>query len=224
MELLKELWDTVSLQTSIVSLVEALANALDAEFRPFLPVILPRLLQVFEGEPTDSRIPTRIKVFQAFTTFGSNMEEYVHLIIPVIIKSFERPDGSILLRKTAIVTIEKFSQKLNISSHASRIIHPLLRVLYQHSELRMVVMDTLCALGSQLGLDFICFIPSVNKVCTIDWVNDSYSMCRWQCILRYQISHEQYEKLVSTLLNGEHVQPPRQNHGTYVQVRQMLVT
>lgn len=177
-ELLIELWDTVSLQVSIVSLVEALGNALDAEFRPFLPVILPRLLQVFEGELTDSRTPTRIKVFQAFMTFGSNMEEYVHLIIPVIVKSFERPDGPFLLRETAIVTIEKLSQRVNISSHASRIIHPLLRVLsHQHSGLRMVVMDTLCALGYQLGPDFICFIPSVSTVSSISPLTMSLIQC-----------------------------------------------
>ena len=164
-DLVNELWDTASLQLPLVTLVEALGKALDAEFRPFLPSILPRLLKVFEGELTDKRAATQIKVFQAFLTFGSNIEEYMHLVIPVIVKSYERPDGSILLRKTAITTIEGLSHRVNFSDHASRIIHPLVRVLsYQNNELRMAVMDTLCALVHQLGSDFAIFVPTINKV------------------------------------------------------------
>jgi len=160
-----ELWDTASLQLPLVTLVEALGKALDAEFRPFLSSILPRLLKVFEGELTDKRTATQVKVFQAFLTFGSNIEEYMHLVIPVIVRSYERPDGSVLLRKTAITTIEGLSQRVNFSDHASRIIHPLIRVLsYQNNELRTAVMDTLCALVHQLGSDFAIFIPTINKV------------------------------------------------------------
>ena len=165
-DLVNELWDTASLQLPLVTLVEALGKALDAEFRPFLPSILPRLLKVFEGELTDKRAATQIKVFQAFMTFGSNIEEYMHLVIPVIVKSYERPDGSTALRKTAITTIEGLSQRVNFSDHASRIIHPLVRVLStQNAELRTAVMDTLCALVLQLGSDFAIFVPTINKVC-----------------------------------------------------------
>ena len=156
----------MSLQLPLVTLVEALGKALDAEFRPFLPSILPRLLKVFEGELSEKRTATQIKVFQAFLTFGSNIEEYMHLVIPVIVKSYERPDGSVPLRKTAIMTIEGLSQRVNFSDHASRIIHPLVRVLsYQNTELRVAVMDTLCALVYQLGSDFTIFVPTINKVC-----------------------------------------------------------
>ena len=151
-----------------MTLVEALGKALDAEFRPFLPSILPRLLKVFEGELTDKRQATQIKVFQAFLTFGSNIEEYMHLVIPVIVKSYERPDAATLLRKTAINTVEGLSQRVNFSDHASRIIHPLIRVLsVPNSELRMAVMDTLCALVHQLGSDFAIFLPTINKVCRV---------------------------------------------------------
>ena len=164
-DLVNELWDTASLQLPLVTLVEALGKALDAEFRPFLPSILPRLLKVFEGELTEKRVATQNKVFQAFLTFGSNIEEYMHLVIPVIVKSYERPEGPLLLRKTAIMTIEGLSQRVNFSDHASRIIHPLVRVLSQQDvELRMAVMDTLCALVHQLGSDFAIFVPTINKV------------------------------------------------------------
>lgn len=168
--LITELWDNVALQLPIVSLIEALGKALDAEFKPFLPSILPLILKVFDGELTEKRITTQIKVFDAFLTFGANIEEYLHLVIPIIVKSYERSDvveradSLIALRKRAIQTINGLSRRVNFSDHASRIIHPLVRVLEGgNNELRMAVMDTLCSLVIQLGSDFAIFVPTINK-------------------------------------------------------------
>lgn len=161
-----DLWENTSLQLPIVSLVEALGRALDAEFRPFLPTILPLLLKVFEGELTEKRMATQIKIFDSFLTFGANIEEYLHLIIPIIVKAAERLDATTILRKRAIQTVAHLSQRVNFSDHASRIVHPLVRVLDgQNNELRMAVMDTLCAIVVQLGSDFAIFVPMINKVC-----------------------------------------------------------
>lgn len=160
-----DLWENTSLQLPIVSLVEALGKALDAEFRPFLPTILPLLLKVFEGELTEKRMSTQIKIFDSFLTFGANIEEYLHLIIPIIVKAAERLDATTILRKRAIQTVAHLSQRVNFSDHASRIVHPLVRVLDgQNNELRMAVMDTLCAIVVQLGSDFAIFVPMINKV------------------------------------------------------------
>ncbi|KAI6023936.1 hypothetical protein PISMIDRAFT_679672 [Pisolithus microcarpus 441] len=185
--LVTELWENVSLQLPIVSLVEALGKALDAEFKPFLPTILPHLLKVFEGELTDKRMNTQIKIFDAFLTFGSNIEEYLHLVIPVIVKTAERVEASTILRKRAIQSIAHLSQRVNFSDHASRIIHPLVRVLdVPNNELRQAVMDTLCAIVVQLGSDFAVFVPMINK-----------------CLHRNRIHHPRYENLIGKLLNGE---------------------
>jgi serine/threonine-protein kinase mTOR len=163
--LITELWENASLQLPIVSLIEALGKALDAEFKPFLPTILPLLLKVFDGDLNDKRMSTQTKIFDAFLTFGSNIEEYLHLIIPVIVRTYERADATTGLRKRAIQTIDGFTKKVNLSDHASRIIHPLVRVLEgSTNELRMAVMDTLCSLVSQLGSDFAIFVPTINKV------------------------------------------------------------
>lgn len=170
--LIRELWDNPTLQLPIVSLIEALGKALDAEFKPFLPSILPLILKIFDGELNEKRISTQIKVFDAFLTFGANIEEYLHLVIPIIVKSYERqdfidrPESLTALRKRAIQTIDGMSRRINFSDHASRIIHPLVRVLEDgNNELRMAVMDTLCSLVVQLGSDFAIFVPTINKVC-----------------------------------------------------------
>ena len=163
--LVTDLWENQSLQLPLVSLIESLGKALDAEFRPFLPTILPLILKVFDGEHNDKRSATQIKVFDAFLTFGSNIEEYLHLVIPIIVKTYERLDASTQLRKRAIVTIDGLSSRVNFSDHASRIIHPLVRVLTSsNNELRMAVLDTLCSLLVQLGSDFAIFVPTINKV------------------------------------------------------------
>jgi serine/threonine-protein kinase mTOR len=167
--LVSELWENSTLQLPIVALIEALGKALDSEFKPFLPTILPLILKVFDGELTDKRMNTQIKIFDALLTFGTNIEEYLHLVIPIIVKSYERQDsGGIMttpLRKRAIQTIDGLSRRVNFSDHASRIIHPLVRVLEtSNNELRMAVMDTLCSLVIQLGSDFAIFVPTINKV------------------------------------------------------------
>ena len=163
--LVAELWENPSLQLPIVSLIESLGKALDAEFKPFLPTVIPLVLKVFDGELNEKRTNTQIKIFDAFLTFGANIEEYLHLVIPVIVKSYERSDGTTALRKRAIQTIDGLSRRVNFSDHASRIVHPLVRVLEtSNNELRMAVMDTLCSLVIQLGSDFAIFVPTINKV------------------------------------------------------------
>lgn len=163
--LVTELWENTSLQLPLVSLIESLGKALDAEFKPFLPMILPLVLKVFDGDLNDKRSNTQIKIFDAFLTFGSNIEEYLHLVIPIIVKTYERADAPTALRKRAVVTIDGLSSRVNFSDHASRIIHPLVRVLgSSNNELKQAVMDTLCSLLLQLGSDFAIFVPTINKV------------------------------------------------------------
>ncbi|TFK75010.1 phosphatidylinositol 3-kinase [Pluteus cervinus] len=187
--LITELWENATLQLAIVTLVESLGKALDAEFKPFLPSILPLLLKVFDGEFNEKLAPIQIKIFDALLTFGANIEEYLHLTIPIIVKSYERVDGTVALRKKAIQTIDGLSRRVNFSDHASRIIHPLVRVLdAPNNELRMAVMDTLCSLVIQLGSDFAIFVPTINK-----------------CLVRHRIPHPKYENLISKLLSGENL-------------------
>ena len=208
--LITELWDNQTLQLPIVTLIEALGKALDAEFKPFLPTILPLVLRVFDGELTEKRITTQIKIFDAFLTFGANIEEYLHLVIPIIVKSYERQevverqDSLTALRKRAIQTIDGLSRRVNFSDHASRIIHPLVRVLETgNNELRMAVMDTLCSLVIQLGSDFAIFVPTINKVGMGSYLLKRHSYIHFQCLLRNRIPHPKYENLISKLLNGE---------------------
>lgn len=187
-ELVQENWNpNSSIQLTIVSLVEAVAKALEGEFKSYLPILLPNMLQTLDGEITSKRQPTLLRILQAFYVFGSNIEEYLHLVLPVVVKMFERPDASQTLRRAAILTVGNLSRKVSFCDHASRVIHPLVRVLPTGtSDIRNAVMETLSALVVQLGASYAIFIPVVNKV-----------------LIQNRIQHATYDQLVSKLLNGE---------------------
>jgi FKBP12-rapamycin complex-associated protein len=166
--LITDLWENPLLQLPLVSLVGGLGRALDTEFKPFFPKILPLLLKVFDGEINDKnekKMQVQIKIFDAFFTFGSSIEEYMHLVIPIIVRTYERSEAPLALRRRGVQTIDGLSRKVNFSDHASRIIHPLVRVMRNCvNELWVAVMDCLCSLVTQLGADFAIFIPIIQKV------------------------------------------------------------
>lgn len=185
--LIQEFWNqNPNIQITIITLVEAIAQALDGEFEVYLPIFLPQMLQLFENDISEKRQATQ-KVLHAMLVFGPNLEEYLQLIVPVITRLFERPDVPSHIRKCAVMTIGHLGRKLNFSDHISGIIHPLLRILTSGSaELKQAVMDTICALIYQIGHDFLIFIPTVGKI-----------------ISKQHITHSNYDILVTKLLKNE---------------------
>lgn len=79
-------------------------------------------------------------------------------------------------------TIDGLAKKVNFSDHASRIIHPLVRVLndsYTAPELATAILDTLSVLLIQLGADFAIFVPMINKVFTTELFDPLRSHLLW---------------------------------------------
>lgn len=184
---LQEFWNTTSsLQTTIMALIESIARSLEGEFKIYLAGLLPSMLGVLEKDASTKRQPTE-KIFHAFLVFGSSAEEYMHLIIPILVRLFDSPAQPMFLRKSAIETIGKLSSMVNLNDYASKIIHPLTRVLAsQEPSLRVAALDTLCALMLQLGRDYLHFEHTVDKATTM-----------------YGIQHSNYDKAVEKLKKGE---------------------
>ena len=164
-KILQDYWDrSPSLQTTILSLVEAISRSLEGEFKVYLAGILPNMLGIFDKDSSAKRIPSE-RVLHAFLVFGASAEEYMHLIIPVIVRTFEKQGQPIFIRKHAIDTIGKISRQVNLNDYAAKIIHPLTRVLDSgEPSLRVTALDTLCALIQQLGKDYLHFMGTVNKI------------------------------------------------------------
>ncbi|KAL8292423.1 hypothetical protein RQP46_001035 [Phenoliferia psychrophenolica] len=189
----RDFWSSASnpgLQIIIIDVIQSISLALDAEFKAYLPNLLPLMLQAFDQDLNEPRRHNSlVKVLHAFGVFGTSLEEYLHLIIPSIVRTFEQPDVPVNLRKQAIGTVSQLCRKINFADQASRIVHPLARVLSSPScppELRGPAMDALCSLLVQMGSDFVLFVPMVNK-----------------SLVRNRIVHAQYDMLVSKLLKGE---------------------
>lgn len=174
LSIVNDFWDHPSLQTVVIQLVEVMARALEGEFKAFLPRILRQILGTFDGELADPhRHGVLVEMLHALAAFGLSLEEYIHLVLPAVLKLFDRPEVGFKVREAAIVTIGTLARKVNFAEHASQIIHSLARVVGAatpsqaqpaQQQLAAAAMNTLCHLVVQLGSDYAIFIPMMSKV------------------------------------------------------------
>jgi hypothetical protein len=181
--LVHEHWYT-PLLPQIITLVEEISLALNDEFKSYLPDLIPQLLNVLHTDRTGERVPT-IKVLKALEVFGTNLDDYLHLVVPAVVRLLEQVDIPAGARLRAIETLGRLCRKLHIADYASRIVHPLSRVLGDPTlaEFHDQVMETLCALVCQLGPDFAIFIAMLAKV-----------------LQKQRIVNQRYEALVAKVL------------------------
>ena len=193
-----ELWEnSPTVHITLIMVIETIARAVEGEFKAYLPKLLQQILRSFDGDlsakhlGSTRRLQILLHILRAFYTFGSSIEDYLHLILPVIVRSFENPQAPDVLRKEALRTTAQLCRKVNFSDHASQIIHPLVRTLNTNDqELRTIAMDTLCVLVLQFGPDYAIFIPMVNKA-----------------LIEHKVVHPAYDNLVTKLLNRERLPP-----------------
>eukprot|EP00794_Sanderia_malayensis_P007416 gene7416-8236_t len=185
--LIKEYWTVnspVTLQSTIIRLVEELAVALGGEFKLYLPQIVPQMLKVFIHDSSPGRTVTA-KLLTAIQKFGPSFDDYLHLIIPPVVMLFDSADTPMLVREAALQTLEKLCDSVDLREFSARIIHPLIRVLDTVSELRSTAMNALAALVMQLGRKYAIFIPTVNKITT-----------------KHKIQHQRYDCMIAKIQKG----------------------
>ncbi|NWH64585.1 MTOR kinase, partial [Geococcyx californianus] len=173
-----------SIQSTIILLIEQIVVALGGEFKLYLPQLIPHMLRVFMHDNSQSRIVS-VKLLNAIQLFGANLDDYLHLLLPPIVKLFDAPDVPMVARKAALETVDRLTESLDFTDYASRIIHPIVRTLDQSPELRTTAMDTLSSLVFQLGKKYQIFIPMVNKV-----------------LVRHRINHQRYDVLICRIVKG----------------------
>ncbi|CAH0563403.1 unnamed protein product [Brassicogethes aeneus] len=162
--LVKEFWTPSStIQSTIIHLLENIATALGAEFKVYLPRLIPQILRVLHHDTSKDRRHT-IKLLEALHKFGNNLDDYMHLILPPIVKLFDAEDCPTAVSKQALETIDQLAEIIDFSDFISRIVHPLVRTIDHCPELRPIAMETLYSLVIQLGRKFVIFVPMVNKV------------------------------------------------------------
>lgn len=162
---IREYWEiNHQVQATILSLIEAIAKALEGEFKKYLAGLIPLMLGTLESDTSSRRQPSE-RILHTFLIFGSSGEEYMHLIVPSIVRLFEKPQNPSSIRKSAIETLGKLSRQVNVSDFSSLMIHSLSRVVAGNDRvLRQAALDCICALIFQLGQDFTHYIQLVSKV------------------------------------------------------------
>lgn len=66
-------------------------------------------------------------MLSALQKFGNTLEEYLHIILPPVVKLFDGYDVPPNVSKAAMQTIDLMAETLDFTDYASRIIHPLVR-------------------------------------------------------------------------------------------------
>ncbi|KAF0036725.1 hypothetical protein F2P81_012037 [Scophthalmus maximus] len=183
--LIREYWTPNNpMQNTIILLIEQIVVALGGEFKLYLPQLIPHMLRVFMHDNSPGRSVT-IKLLNAIQLFGANLDDYLHLLLPPIVKLFDAPDVPLQARKVSLETLDRLTESLDFTDYASRIIHPIVRALDSTPELRSTSMDTLSSLVFQLGKKYQIFIPMVNKV-----------------MLKHRINHQRYDILICRIVKA----------------------
>ncbi|XP_055916701.1 serine/threonine-protein kinase Tor [Eupeodes corollae] len=181
-KLIKEFWTiNTPLQPTLINLIEKIAVALGCEFKNYLSQLVPQILRVLQHDNSKDRIVT-IKLLQALQKFGNTLDDYLHLIVPPIVKLFDSAYVSSQVSSAAMETIDNLAWILDFNDFSSRIIHPLVRVLDTNPELRDQAMSTLRSMVIQLGKKYLVFAPLVNR-----------------SIVKHRIVDSKYEKLLTKI-------------------------
>lgn len=96
---------TNNLKVHIITLIEEISSALGDEFKPYVPgkknfylikmiknfylkELLPRILHLLNNNESSSR-ESILKALHALKFFGMNLDDYLHLVIPIVVKLCE---------------------------------------------------------------------------------------------------------------------------------------
>jgi serine/threonine-protein kinase mTOR len=163
--LIQDVWDTLAQRLPLVTLIEALADALALEFGPYMPGLLPKLLPILQEDKTETLAAIQLKTLVALTALASNLHDYLNLVIPIIVSCYECPRTPFILRKEAIRCLTNLSNTVELNPYTSRIVHSLIPLLGELDEpLHEVVVDALRSLTYSLGASLVIFIPTLTKV------------------------------------------------------------
>lgn len=213
---IRDYWDSNhQVQATILSLIEAISTALEGEFKKYLAGLIPLMLDTLEKDVSPRRQPSE-RILHTFLIFGSSGEEYMHLIVPSIVRLFDKVQNPVNIRKSAIETLGKLSREVNVSDFASLMIHSLSRVIASNDRtLQKAAMDCICALIFQLGQDFTHYIQLINKVRLHQQLLYYGRLTHKQIMKQHQVTNSSYESYVVKLQKGESLPQDLTLHENY---------
>lgn len=168
----------------VLRLVENIASALQDEFKLYLADLIPQMLNVLRTERGSVRRNT-VVVLHTLVVLGKLLEDYLYLIVPALVRLIEDATVDESVSLAAIDALGRLCRCLYLAEYASRIVHPLSRLLNGSagSDLKMAALDALCFVVRQMRGDYVVFVPMIRKI-----------------MLAHRIVHEPYQRLVQLVL------------------------
>jgi FKBP12-rapamycin complex-associated protein len=153
--LIRESWHS-PLLVPIIKLVEEVSRVLADDFKQYLPELIPPLLNALASDRSEGR-PAALRVLRALEALGINLDDYLYLVVPAVVRLAEQAEAPLNVRQAALATLARLCRRLNVADYAARIVHPLMRILTgPWPDLRREAMEVCLPLSpSRVGTDGI---------------------------------------------------------------------
>ena len=162
-ELIQKSWDTGVKQTALIELITQLITTLGSEFRNYLPHLVQPMLGVLLEDSSQGKQNT-IELLKALQACGPNIDDFLHMLLPPVVKLLECPDSALPVIREALTAIQRLSSCIDFNDFVSPVIHSLSRLIDKNEEVKIEAFNVLIAIIPQLGRSYEIFIPMVNVV------------------------------------------------------------
>lgn len=183
LNLVREYWTVPVLLLPILQLLENLSIILQDEFRVCVPPLLPKIIGFLVDAERANDWTTAMAVLHSLDIIGMYAES-VFMLIPTLTRLIS-PDGtsSKELQRAALRSLSRLIPRIQISNHASMIIHALRKLIESgHEDLRGEAVDVLHCVAQAMGSDFQTFVPMTQGL-----------------LAKYDISHRGLESTIVKL-------------------------
>lgn len=185
--LIQQFWDiSPGVQTTCLSLIEALSKGLGGEFYPSMVILLPNLMKVVDMD-TQHRSNPSLRVLHTILVFGNQAERSMWLVIPKLVQVFTNSNKSPSLRKSCIDTIGAIARQTNISDYGGQLLHNLRDSLESsHRAVQTAAYDCIITFLFQYPRESEPFLDGLRLA-----------------IIAAGISHSNFDSLRTKIRNGE---------------------
>eukprot|EP01125_Pyxidicula_operculata_P012255 TRINITY_DN4020_c0_g1_i2.p1 TRINITY_DN4020_c0_g1~~TRINITY_DN4020_c0_g1_i2.p1 ORF type:complete len:2409 (-),score=332.13 TRINITY_DN4020_c0_g1_i2:1267-8115(-) len=186
-ELMERYWSNDSLIEYILELLQQICIVLGDESKSCIQKFLPKLLKVLNSKEKQS-----IKVLLSLRIFGSNLDQYIALIIPSVTALFAYESSkSVEVSNSAITFIGHLSYTHDLSPYVLGIFHAINTVLESNTlELYKPCLNTVVDLCTTLGNPAFLFLGKIRAI-----------------VSKRLIVHPKFEDFLLKLRNKEQLVP-----------------
>lgn len=170
-EMLDKIWlldSPLTLQITILQLIDNLITSLPFESKFYFKIILPKItmilnynIDIFTNDEFNILKTKTISTLQHIVPYMNN---YLHVIIPIIITTYSYPKNLLPLRRLAMETMHVIANTSNIIEYASPIMQSLINILDKCIELQSITLLVLSTMVLQLGNIYYSYIPTISRI------------------------------------------------------------